>query len=637
MEKRRVLFVAAIVLAGYVVALGVAPYWLPPDAGAPNVAAKLGYNISFAYIMMLAWTVFAVVVISLWGGVNAGSGAASSDGAKSPAYSQLSARIEVAIIFIGIFAAYFPFFLARRGDFIEDKYFLNALWRMQCGDVPYKDFEFLYGPLMIYPAHVWTSIFGFSLKSYYALYALLQAGLFAVLALVLQRYLPQRRIRYVAFLVLLPLLFDTLLGINYLGWRRMLPVFALLLVAANPLNIRAVAAAATILGIEIAYSLEFGLAGLAACGAIYAVMLLRPNRAPVFACGAALAAASLAIAFVLIAVSTGAALPDYFVATRHVLAEASAKGLGAFSFYWTAHSLAAFAVVSLGVVAVAGGARNLTRVDLAEGDRLMLAALAYAIISMKIAFQRVDIWHMASPFIALTLAFMFARPQSVFTFSPMVRQWGIGLSAAASLAAAIGFAPLGLWMASGVVGGGLDIITGKPALGAIASRHQGVETELTHPDRRMVVLAEYLNEPVRRARPVMFYKDRWWAGHHLGVCPVGYTFYDLMYSDELAPLQETLAQTPETLVVMDLSAYEFLFEGDSEELKVKPRKLRLLERLASVLATVHYHQSPIENVIETRMWEENLGDYLGSHYELDARFGKMVVLKRRGEEQGGLK
>src|SRR5205807_576032 len=101
--------------------------------------------------------------------------------------------------------------------------FLTVLHRMHSGLRPYRDFEFAYGPLMVYMAHGWMLAFGYSMRSYYALICLLEAIQFSALILVMRRWIPNFRARMLAFGFLTVFLFDTLLGLNWNGMRRLLP------------------------------------------------------------------------------------------------------------------------------------------------------------------------------------------------------------------------------------------------------------------------------------------------------------------------------------------------------------------------------------------------------------------------------
>ena len=628
MDERRRLIAAAVIVAGYLLLLGLAPLLFPPDATLPNAAARLGYNLDVAWLAAVVWTIVAIVGVGLVG--RAGSAAPLATATEDARPAIRGRRLELAAVFAFFFLLYCPLFLARQGDFVEDKYFLSALWRMQCGAAPYRDFEFLYGPLMIYPAHWWTALFGFSLKSHYFLAALLEGAFFATLMAVLQRCLPDRRARWIAFVLLLPALIDVLMGLNYIGWRRMLPVFSLLIVAARPLDRRAVAAAAGILGFEFAFSFEFAAAGLAACGAVYALLLAQGDRWRVAAYGAALAAASVAIGIALILMSTGAVFGDYLSSTREILAEAGRLGLGAFKFGWTLHTLALFALLSIAAVVIGASWRHLHKTKAREGDLLLVGAVVYALVGLKIALQRADIWHMSAPFLALIVAVLVARPVALFTISSGLRRMSVGLIAVAAIANVVGYAPMGKWLFGATLHGALDVARGAPVGAEFPSRGNSIEPELTYPNKSIVALAAWLADDSRASRPVLFYNDRWWMGHHLGVCPIGYSFYDLQYSDDRAPLRADLDAHPDAYVIMALNAYERLFEGKTAS--KPPRLLTLIEKAASVLASPHYGQAAIEDRIEEERWDGALGSALALRYEKAARFGTTVVLKRKETE-----
>ena len=51
--------------AGYVGLLAIVPWQFPPDPDLPNVAARLGYNIEIAYILIAGWTVIGLSLIHI--------------------------------------------------------------------------------------------------------------------------------------------------------------------------------------------------------------------------------------------------------------------------------------------------------------------------------------------------------------------------------------------------------------------------------------------------------------------------------------------------------------------------------------------------------------------------------------------
>ena len=281
---------------GYIVLLTLLPVIFPADVTLPNVAARSGYNIGLVYPLLAFWSIcgllfFALVSTKGWSfktlltnsSTNrtpqairsedliicesltqdfssssrrrnrriAGYTTVSTTQKTDKKTSQKTHIIKSSLLskpvlgwleclLVGTVASllYWPQFLARYGNYIEATYFMNVLARMQCGQLPYQDFEFLYGPLMIYPAHYWINLFGFSMQSYYTLIAFLQAAFFILLLRLFQHHVPIFKTRLLAFALFAPFVFDTLLGLNYIGWRTMPAILAMLAVSARPNAIR---------------------------------------------------------------------------------------------------------------------------------------------------------------------------------------------------------------------------------------------------------------------------------------------------------------------------------------------------------------------------------------------------------------
>ena len=130
----------------------------------------------------------------------------------------------------------------------------------------------------VFPVSAWIDLVGFSMRNYFTLLAVAEGAVFALMIWILQRYVPDRRTRLTVFVLLIPFLFDSLLGFNTIAWRRLFVVVVLLIVAARPLAPRAVLAAGALTGVSIAYSYEFGLLGLGAALCIHGAMALGPER-----------------------------------------------------------------------------------------------------------------------------------------------------------------------------------------------------------------------------------------------------------------------------------------------------------------------------------------------------------------------
>jgi hypothetical protein len=633
MNGRRFIITATTFWLGYILLLVIVPRISPPDPDLPSAAAVLGYDTGTAFLVAVAWSFLGLLTI----------GFASQRGKSlSPTVATNAAEdarttgiergrtLEVFAAFAIFSLAYFPNFISRYGHYIEDNYFLSVLSRMQCGQLPYQDFEFLYGPLMIFPVSAWIDLFGFSMQNYFAFLAIAEGAAFALVMCILQRYVPDRRTRLLAFALLVPFLFDTLLGFNWIAWRRLFGVVALLIVSARPLAPRAILAAGALTGVSIAYSYEYGLLGLGAALCVHLAMAIGPERGRALRAALGLAVTSGLCWLALTVMATGATFPDYLALTATILKRASSAGLGGFAFYWTLHSLALMGLLAVAIVVVGGGIFRIFRESLSEGDRLLLGSVAYTIVGLKVALQRADVWHMGAPFIALILAFLLAPPRRLFVLSTAVTRGVWGLIAIAAFAQTVGLAPIGSYFASGLARGALDVITGKATTGDFKSRTYSVERERSEPNANLIALAEYMAEPERAERPVLFYGDRWWMGYHIGVCPSGYSFYDSLYSDAERPMLSFIDKNPDSLVVMSADVYDRLLLGGATQ-KIEPRELSLTERLGSWLSTVHYQQSPIEREIKFQLWKESLGDRLMADWTRIAQFDQEVILAKRTE------
>ena len=200
-------------LAGYIVLIALVPRALPVDTAREVVSASAaqGYNTPAAYWLALLWSLTIITVSAIFERrarfVTPGHSAATPRGQLVP--------IELIFVFVAFVLAYFPTFVVRYGPYYEDTLFVTALFRMACGQAPFRDFEFLYGPLMLYPIWEWMKVFGVSMESYFGFVAIQEGLQFAVLMAALQLTVKNRRHRYLIFILLAPFLVNTLLGPNW--------------------------------------------------------------------------------------------------------------------------------------------------------------------------------------------------------------------------------------------------------------------------------------------------------------------------------------------------------------------------------------------------------------------------------------
>ena len=621
----------AILWLGYVVWLVVLPTVFPPDATLPNVAARTGYNTGVAYLAIAVWSVLGFAFFALTATPALAPAAPSSTDTPSPSVgSDGPSGWRVCIVVGGLVAMlYWPPFLARYNHYIEDVYFMSFLGRMDCGQRPYQDFEFLYGPLMIYPAHLWIRVAGFSMQSYYALVALLQGSLFAVALRAFQHHVPDTRARYVAFVLFIPFVFDSLLGLNNIGWRVMPVVFAITCVAARPRSLPASVGAGSLVGVQLAYSVDYGVVALIAVAMVYAASRVAASRRDTIPPAIGFVAASVVSFTIIILALTGDTIDDYVAATAHVLRYAQGNGVGNFSFYWTLNSLSLFGLLSVGVAVVGAGLRHLRTTALTYGDRLLLGTLLFAIGSLRAAFQRADVWHLTMPFIPLIAAFLWGSSNRAFPIGRHARRVVWALIAVAAVTRGIGLLPTGSHFLTGWARGAMDVAAGRPevSMAGIESRRHSAQAERSEADPDRLALAALLASPAYRQRPVVFYDNLWWLGLHTGVCPSGYSFFQLMYSDGYRPMTAMLDRAQDTIAVMEDSVYRRLFNGDPPG----PRTVFMTptQRLGAWVSSVHNPQKGLEAEIKYEVWQRNLGDYLAEHYERTRQFGDFVVLERR--------
>jgi len=614
--------------AGYVALLGYVVRLFPTNPQLPNAAARAGYNTEAAFVLAAGWTLLGVLgffVLRARGPKPEAVSPPSDPQPASPPLGRKQAALELTLVAIGSLLLYCPAFLSRHGHYLEDNYFLYVLSRMECGELPYRDFEFLYGPLMIYPAHYFVKLLGFSMTHYFAWIALLEAAFFTGLLRVLQHFVPQTGRRLLAFGLLAPFFFNSLLGPNYSGFRQGFVLLALLLVSQRETSRRAALMAGLLCGVELAYSYEYGVMGMCAGLGVYASSLLGRDRLRPLLLGALLAGGAV-LGWLLITLAlTRGTFSDYLTCTLSVLRTASSSGLGRFRFYWTLNSLSFFALLTLCTAAIGTGLFRFSARAATPGDRLLLAGFLFAIGTLKVGLQRADVWHLTPPFLLVVFAAVVQPPRSVFALGRFegASRWLVGVAGVTRL---IGMHVTIGMMLSGLMHGAYDSLRGHPRGTRLSTRAYSVESELSWPHADFAQVGNYLAEPSRAQRPVLFYADRWWLAYHAGVCPTGYSFYILLYSDELKPIAAELLARRDTLIVLSKDAYELTYSGKSLRLDGGPVPLPI--RVASWLGSVHFSQSQAERVIKYELWQRRFGDLLRRRYRLAAEFGDQVVLEQ---------
>ncbi len=537
---------------------------------------------------------------------------------------------------------YFPPFLARYAAYGEEDYFLSALQRIAVGQRPYVDFEFLYGPLLIFPLAWWVDAFGFSLQSYYWFLALVDGATYAIGFVVLSRLVPDRR-RFVVFGLMVVLLFNDNLGIAGLTVRRLLPVVALFWYALRGSTWPGRVAVAALVGLQTLISVEYAAACLIGLGALGLVESVAARRARELALAIATGGLGLAIAGCLAVLIMGSDVFDWLAATWR-LVTLRAGGEAAFRFQWSVNAIAVFMLLFLAGSRVGAGLRGIRTSGLTPGDRFLVAGLGYALIALKSGLARSDMYHLVPPVLGLVLAYTVPVPFAVFRSTATQRRLAFAAIALIAVTYGPGMAGTGRLWAQGLVLGARDVLTGRPPGGVAPdpARTVTIGRERAAFNPAAIALGEYLAEPERGDAPVVFYERTWGLDKVVGVAkPIGvYAIDDYLASDAAGDsIRAFLEARPKALVVIHQTSWDYLLDPASAAPygsmfwfgPTRGRLARFLERWSSS----HFGTSVVEErVLKRNRWARTVGEFVKASYAPAATFGVWIVLARIGEPVG---
>jgi hypothetical protein len=627
------LWLGAILLAAFIPALGVLPYYVRPPDGVASAAALAGYNNAAAF-----WAVLLVALVGLAGCAlferrrDQGARAVDPGEPVRPAAVPWSTSCMVALVAVAaaVAVAHWPSFLARYGPYREDSYFLSVLHRMDAGQKPYQDFETLYGPLMLYLPYWWTRLFGYSMTAYFGLIALLEAALSAVLLWITLRYVTSTRQRVFVFLLFLVFAANVMLGLGSNGIRRLFPVLVLLIAAYEPTHWRTVLTAALVTGVGAAYSHEFGALALVTLGALYGTMFLRRPSRQLFG-AAAIAIVTAAATWLLCCwLILGPLLPTYL---QHAVYGAGRFAQEAsFAFSWTGHSLATFALLAIAIVVVGCGLGGPWRVQFAAGDVVMVGGLVYALLALRSGLNRADMWHLTAAMLGLFFAFLLPLPRRVCTVSPALQRAANVLIIVIAVTYLVGMAPAVQYVVSGYLRGARDVFLGSRTIEMAVTRAPTIETERSEPSRALQALGEYLAARERRDRPVVPYSTLWWIDKRAGFRKTIYPTDDFLLSDEMGEdVREYLSAHPDSLVLIAADEHARLAARARSE-PLPPGKplfgTSLTKRIIGWLSTIEYGAAEDEHLQKGRRWDRTVGAYLIVEYRVVTQFDTVLVMAR---------
>lgn len=622
-----------VIFAGFLPLLTVVPGLVPLAPDVASDAAIEGYNPSTAWTVTVAWillTTFAVACIYRnrpdvgWDGRAADAPAAEAG--RAPIL--LLVAVAVAILLV-----YFPPILARSGPFIEDEIHLGALHRMVGGMQPYRDFEFLYGPLMLYVPYGWIRIFGYNLSAFYSFVALIEVASFVTLTALIWMLVRDRGRRIIALLVIGALAFNALVGPNWSVSRRIPALLALVVLAYRPTAIRNVLIAAALIAVQAAWSHDFGAASMIGALAILGLAAWHESPVRAFRAATVLVTTTAVMWAGIVWALLGDGFGDYLTEVRYLTSRFSAGEAG-FAFYWTVNSLAIFLLIS--VVCVIVGRRLLKRaVRPAPGDYLLFGACLFLLVTLKSGLNRSDLWHLDATLLPLMLAVLAAGSRRLFTATKFERgvvsiaALVIGFTYAFGLLPSVSYLAQG-WLAGATRGGTPEAAGALPITAAPA-----LNLERYPADAPVRQIAEYFSAPARFGRPTAFYADAWSMPIYIGVYKADFINDDFLYGDERGErFRGFLEATPEALVVMRTEVFDRLFGlADSTAFPEHERRYQptLAKRMASWLSTVHYRALDTEVAVKDERWRRTAGEYVRDNFHVAARIGPAVVLERNQE------
>ncbi|HSK18821.1 MAG TPA: hypothetical protein VK912_06755 [Longimicrobiales bacterium] len=625
----RELLLGLAMFAGLVPLLAFGPLLFPVADDVVSAAAAEGYNSQAAYVIAACWLLLVTGAAALLGAGQPPTPEATVAHAHGVARRDRGLQIGMLAVFLLLILVYFPPFLAAGGPYIEDQIHLTALHRMLDGQRPYTDFEFLYGPLMLYPARLWTQVFGYSGLSFYSYVAILEAIQYAALFAIVWVLVPNRNWRLAALIVVGGLMFNALVGPNWSSSRRLLGLAGMVAVAHAPLRHSVIATAAILLGLQLAYSHDVGVAALVGAGAMYALVLARSPGWRVVASGLAVAAGAAAVWFVTSRALLGSGFADYLAEMRDLTARFSAGEAG-FRFFWTVNSLALFGTLIFAAVVIGGGlVRNRGR-DPQRPDLLLLGAFAYALVSLKSGLNRADHWHLDAAIVPLAIALL-APPGRMLYFGRHARRLVLALLAITSMTYVFGLLPSGSMLASGWVHGAAATLASQDAVASPPrSRAPMIGRARTDSESVGYRLAVLLSSAEWVDRPVLFYSDVWSLPRSVGVFKRDPINDDFLYSDERGlRVRAFLEERPDAVVLMSQEVHDRLYgslPADSFPEHTRRVKPTVAKRMAGWLSTPHYRGLTTEVRLKDERWRRTVGDYIRPRYVAVARTGRIIML-----------
>ncbi len=632
--SRRFIEFAAILLSLGVLgwALPTIPMQFGHAEGVVSAAQHEGFNNRIAHLLAVAWLVGLTIVIWL---IARGDQTLPPEVEPEEGGAGRNQLLLPLLTIIVLCALYYPPAFAWHGALIEESIHLTNIHRMIAGDVPYKDFEFLYGPLMLYPAYFWARATDFSLTSFYGYILALELLVMLLILSRVQSFVAGFWARVGAYLLLASLYFNTLLGPNQNGLRKLLGVLILMNVARRPFSGTTWVFNGILLGLLMAYSQEFGGGTAIGITAIYASLFFK-QRDPkailgLFVIGGISLAVWLVTLWLLLTDDMGA----YFSTLRYLTGQFD-SGEAAFRFFWTVNSAAAFGILALGIWAVGRIlARPWERVP-GAGELMLVGGLGYAALLLKSGLSRTDQWHLDPVVLALAFALLLPLGERVPSLPRPARVLGIALIAVLAVTYTFGQFRIARYaFREGLVAGYSGLLQSEPPA---VERAEVVLPAAIYmvgdPHPEMLALTEFFATPEMQARKVLPYDDTWSAPYQIGVHKAGYLTDSYIYGDQRGhDLRAMLEADASILVLMSRDTYKWLGLGPDAAPEVPALNLAgfgKYRELRTLLSSPHIPGSLIEEQQKDERWRRLVGLYVMEAYTPIYESDWFVVLERGG-------
>src|SRR5437868_852669 len=272
MVPRRAAWLLLLVLSCLLVyGTWILPYRFPPRQFVIGASYEVGFNNAVSFFAYL----ICVPCLALVASALLPQPSVAPIPRQTPRFAD-----RVAFVVIAGHVLLFAALYAYKGRFVfaEGLYFQSLLYRMSTGEIPYRDFSFYYGPLMLYPAY-WLSRL-VSLDFAYGIWFITTYTVGLVFLHVLVRFiLNEERARAFWFVLLALGLFNPLTGLNETFTRYLLP--SMVFLAAGGFMVRGgggrALAASLLLAAATAYSFEVAALSVAAILLLWLALAAGPR------------------------------------------------------------------------------------------------------------------------------------------------------------------------------------------------------------------------------------------------------------------------------------------------------------------------------------------------------------------------